>query len=243
MPEELKFVKEIRIAQFWRRELGDDAYNLRDPDDLVRWYDAFELRGPEEIRAYLHERTGRHPDWPVTGIVARAPHPTREIVEMWLATHNKVRTGPYWYGFTAFVIGSFFLVTNLNGCQNATSWNQPVNWLPQPATIMAGTSNGAPAALATFPTYGPPAPIAVAAPTASPSAASIAAQNGSSIPQSAPLGAETGVSSTVSGAAMSSVSTSSLTSASSASSSTGTQGAGAHAQSAAQSSTITPPSQ
>jgi hypothetical protein len=239
MPEELKFVKEIRIAQFWRKELGDDAYNRRDPDDLVRWYEAFELRGPEEIRAYLNERTGRHPDWPVTGIVARAPHPTRDIVEMWLATHNKAHTAPYWWGFSAFVIGSFFLVTNLNGCQNATSWNPPVNWLPQPATLMAGTSNGPPTALSTLPSQGPPAPINVA----SPMAATIASQNGSSIPQSAPLGAETGVSTGVASAAMTSVSNSSFTSASSASSSTGAQGAGAHARAAAQSSTITPPQQ
>jgi hypothetical protein len=239
MPEELKFVREIRIAQFWRRELGDDEYNRRDPDDLVRWFDAFELRGPEEIRAYLNERASRHPEMPVTGIVARAPHPTRDIVEMWLATHNKPHTAPYWYAFSAFMLCSFLVVTNLNGCQNAQSWNPPVNWLPQPAILTAGSANGAPAALSTLPSYGPPAPINVASPTA----ATIASQNGSSIPQSAPLGAQTGVSTGVAAAAMSSVSTSSLTSASSASASTGAKGAGAHAQSAPQSSTITPQAQ
>jgi len=231
MAEELKFVKEIRIAQFWRRELGDDGYNQRDPDDLVRWFDALELRGPDEIRAYLKERGSRYPDWPVTGIVERAPHPTRAIVEMWLGTHDKARTGPFVWAFGTFMMCCMFLVTSMVGCQNVRSWNPQYAWLPQPATLMPGTNSGPPAALATMPIQAPPPPINIA----SPSATAIAAQNGSAPPQSAPLGAEIGTMTAVQSAASSSVSSSSLTSATSASSSTGMAGAGAHAASASQS--------
>ena len=118
------FQVEIRIAQFWRRQLGEYEYVNHNPDDLQRWYIALETRGPEEIRQYLIERTGRHPMPCITGIVARAPHPSREIVDLWLASHVKTRTAGYWLAAPVFIAFVYLFATNLEGFQNLKSKNK-----------------------------------------------------------------------------------------------------------------------
>ncbi len=116
MARGLEFIEEIKVAQFWRRQLGELEYLTFDADDLRRWYDALELRGPHEIRAYLQERDSRFPTGRVTGIVGKAPHPPLYVIELWLATHNKVHTRGYWVAFLAFFVLAWFSATNLQGC-------------------------------------------------------------------------------------------------------------------------------
>jgi hypothetical protein len=148
---DLDFITEIRIAQFWRKQLGEYEYVNRNPDDLRRWYVALETRGPEEIRDYLIERTGRHPPGQITGIVAEAPHPTREIVELWLASHNKPRTAPLWYGMAAFLIASLLITTNIVGCQNLKNLNTLATNPPAPPQLQPAQGGTAPQALSTVP--------------------------------------------------------------------------------------------
>jgi hypothetical protein len=210
-PDALAFIEEIRVAEYWRKQLGELEYSQRDPDDLFRWYQAMELRGPDEIRAYVNERAGRTTGGMVTGIVATAPHPTRDIIDLWLSTHDKVRPAPYVYSFVAFLLACLVVMPNINGCQTLRQPNPPSAWLPQSATLTAGQINGSPQPLSTLPSSPPQPPAAVA----SPSAVTIAAQNGSSVPRSAPLGAEMGTSTTLQNAASNSVSSSSLTTAAS----------------------------
>ncbi len=118
MTRGLEFITEIKIAQFWRSQLGEHEYLRFDAEDLRRWYEAFELRGAGEIRAYLQERNSRFPTSTVTGIVGKAPHPPLKVVELWLATHDKVRTRGWWVAFAAFFLFVYFTATNLQGCTN-----------------------------------------------------------------------------------------------------------------------------
>jgi len=208
----LAFIEEIRVAQFWRTQLGDDEYSRRNPDDLFRWYEAMELRGPEEIRAYVNERMGRYPAQPITGIVSAAPHPPRDVVDLWLSTHDKARTTPYWFGFAAFLLVSFITVTNLNSCQSIQPPTAQVHWLPQAAVLATGTLTGAPATQSTLPAALQPPPS-----NAQPTSAAIAAQNGSSAPRSASLAASIGLSTSVQTSAFSSSSSTASTTASAAS--------------------------
>ena len=108
MSSDVDFIEEIRIAQFWRKQLGEYEYVYYNPDDLRRWYIALETRGPQEIREYLIERTGRHPMGEVTGIVAVAPHPSRKIIDLWLESYNKMHTRPYWVALVAFLILAYY---------------------------------------------------------------------------------------------------------------------------------------
>jgi hypothetical protein len=210
-PDALAFIDEIRVAEFWRKQLGELEYSQRDPSDLFRWYKALELRGPDEIRAYLNERMGRTIGGPVTGIVSEAPHPPRAIIDIWLATHDKARPAPYVFALLAFILACMVAMPNLNGCQTLQAPNPPSAWLPQSATLTAGQLDGAPQPISTLPAANvgvtpPPSPVAVA----SPNAATIAAQNGANMLRSTPLGAEMGPSTQLQTAASSSVSSSSL---------------------------------
>jgi len=162
----LNFIEEIHVAAYWRKQLGEYEYVKRDPDDLFRWYQALETRGPEDIRSYLRERSSYHPATTITGIVASAPHPPREIIEVWLASHSKFDKGPVWYGLAAFMVATFMISTNLTGCQNLHSLNQIANMMPQPATLVTATVPGSPTPMATMPSSGPPAPVFTAPPTA-----------------------------------------------------------------------------
>jgi hypothetical protein len=132
-----EFIEEIRIAQFWRKHLGDAEYVDFNPEDLRRWYVALENRGPEEIRAYLIERTGRHPMGQITGIVSAAPHPPLKIVNLWLESYDKVRTRPYWLAGLVFFIFAYYAATTLSGYMNMKTatplqMNPPQIGLPGP---------------------------------------------------------------------------------------------------------------
>jgi hypothetical protein len=187
-PDALAFLREIRVAEFWRKQLGELEYSGRNPDDLYRWYEAMELRGPDEIRAYVEERAGRHPTMPVTGIVSVAPHPTRDIIDIWLASHDKVRTGHYWTSAAAMLVLCIWVVPTLHSCQDVHSPTLPQFWLPPAATVTAGTMNGPPLSAATMPTPPPLAPVNMA----SPMATAIAAQNGAGMLRSSSSAAGVG---------------------------------------------------
>ncbi len=155
MSSDLNFREEIRVAQYWRKQMGDLEYVKRDPDDLFRWYEALETRGPNEIRAYLIERSGRHPLVEVTGIVAKAPHPPREIVDIWLDSHRKTRTGSYWAGASAFLMLCLLIGPNISSCQSMHQIRLFPSGSPPQATLQPGQNTGAPPSQATMPSQFP----------------------------------------------------------------------------------------
>jgi hypothetical protein len=162
---DLDFIEEIRIAQFWRKQLGELEYVQRDPEDLRRWYVALETRGPDEIRDYLIERTGRYPAGQVVGIVSKAPHPPREIIDLWLASHDKTHTMPYWVGLAAFVVACMLIGPNMAGCQNLPDRSLFAVTSPPHAVLAPGQAMNAPQTQATSPTNFP-APANTASPMA-----------------------------------------------------------------------------
>ncbi len=154
------FIEEIRIAQFWRKHLGDADYVDFNPQDLRRWYEALENRGPEEIRAYLIERTGRHPMGQITGIVSAAPHPPLRIINVWLEARNKVRTGPYWLAGLVFFIFTYYAATTLSGymhLKTATALQMNPPQIGQPGPGIQTPAGPVPAG-STLPTQPPPTP-------------------------------------------------------------------------------------
>jgi hypothetical protein len=155
----LDFIREISIEQYWRRELGDDGYGAFNPADLRRWYEAMDMRGPQEINAYVIERTGRHPAGPVTGIVAAAPHPPAHIVDMWLRSQERVRTGPIWIGTLAFLVFAAVTASNLSAVP-FYKWPNLVNSVPPPAILQPAQLSGPPMPTATSPQYAPGQPYA-----------------------------------------------------------------------------------
>jgi hypothetical protein len=165
--DSLDFITEIRIAQFWRRQLGELEYVKRDPDDLRRWYDALETRGPEDIRDYLNERAGRYPDGQVTGIVAKAPHPPREVIDLWLASYDKTSTMPYWTAFAAFLLTCALIGPYISGCQNLHPLTPFPNGAPPEAIVQPGSPTQMPPSQSS-----PPGSFPVPANTASPTAGS-----------------------------------------------------------------------
>ncbi len=163
---DVDFVEEIHIAAYWRRQLGEYEYVGYNADDLRRWYIAMETRGPEEITDYLIERSGRYPMVVVTGIVATAPHPPLYIVEMWIASHRKVRTHPYWLALATFFVASVLVGENLQGCSTLPDVNRLDTNPPQMnAPIQPGGAVSAPVATSTLPNPGIP-PANVASPSA-----------------------------------------------------------------------------
>ena len=151
MSNDLDFIEEIRIAQYWRTQLGEYEYVDWNPVDLRRWYVALELRGPDEVRAYLEERTGRHPAGAVTGLVATAPHPPRKIIDIWLRSHEQHSTKRLWYGLAGFMVTAMFVGANLVGCQNLRNLNQLQTNPPAPAQVLPGSQLGPPQSNATAP--------------------------------------------------------------------------------------------
>jgi hypothetical protein len=154
------FHHEISVAQFWRKHLGEVEYVYHNPDDLFRWYEALETRGPDEIRAYIQERSSRFPMTELRGVVSVAPHPPMPIVDLWLKSHEKVRTGPYWTALAALFVLSVILGPNIQGCQNLKSIDSlaknpvPMNLPPQ--TSLTNMPNTATSTLPGLPTA--PAP-------------------------------------------------------------------------------------
>jgi hypothetical protein len=115
---------EVGIALFWRDLIGNAEYAKFDPDDLMRWYFAIELRGPLEIRELLTERCMGRPVGGVTGIVSRAPHPPLWLLLLWLERYEqKIHTALPWGLAGSFVVLSFIFFSSLQGCANLTSTN------------------------------------------------------------------------------------------------------------------------
>ena len=113
--------EEVGISLFWRELIGDYEYGRFNPDDMLRWYDALQLRGPEEIRELIDERYHGRPVSTVLGIVSRAPHPPIWLVREWLALYeNKVRTRPYWLAAFVVVGLCFIFFPMLHGVQDLT---------------------------------------------------------------------------------------------------------------------------
>jgi len=152
---------DMRIALFWRKLIGDFEYIKFNPEDMLRWYLALELRGPEEIRTLLTERYTTRPMPVILGVVTKAPHPPTQLVREWVAYHEQqVRTGTYWWAPVGFCVFCSLVFPFIYGCQNL----QPMNPLvmnppvtnPQPPTSAANTpSYGASSALVPVTTGGP----------------------------------------------------------------------------------------
>jgi len=139
---------DMRIALFWRALIGDFEYIRYNPEDMLRWYLALELRGPQEIRDLVIERYTTRPMPVILGVVAKAPHPPTQLVREWLSYHDQqVKVGAYWFAPVGFCLLSGLLFPFFYGCQNL----QPMNPL-----IMNPPASGpqAPTSLASTPSYG-----------------------------------------------------------------------------------------
>jgi hypothetical protein len=139
---------EMRIALFWRGLIGDLEYIRYRPEDMLRWYMALELRGPEEIRDLVTERYTSRPMPEILGVVNKAPHPPSRLVREWLAYHeHKVRTGVYWFAPLAFCVLCGLVFPTVYTCQNL----RPMNPL-----VMNPPNNGvqAPPSTPNVPVYG-----------------------------------------------------------------------------------------
>jgi hypothetical protein len=117
-----EFKEELRVAAFWRARLGEQEFWSFAEDDLYRWYKAMQLRGEEEVREHLAERSDRYSPGPVTGLVSKAPHPPRRIVELWLeAQENRFDFRPLGIAVAVLLILSWFLAPMLSQCANTIS--------------------------------------------------------------------------------------------------------------------------
>ena len=169
MPD-VDFVEEIRIAAFWRKQLGEYEYVGYNAEDLRRWYIAMETRGPADIADFLIERSGRFPRNAIAGIVAVAPHPPLYIVELWLASHRQVSLRSYWIALATFCVASILVGENLQGCAQLRDLNRLDTHPPQMTPpVQAGSAGPPPPAAATLPNPGiPPANTASPPATGSP---------------------------------------------------------------------------
>ena len=183
--------EEVGISLFWRELIGDYEYGRYNPDDMLRWYDALELRGPEEIRDLVNERYSGRPMSAVLGIVSGAPHPPIWLVREWLAHYeNKVSTGAYWMAAAGFVLLCFMIGPLVSGMLRLTPLStyyldppfagpqvSQVPVTPQGSMSLSATSN-APPAVATAGATGPTSRgIAGAATGATPAGGSTGAAN------------------------------------------------------------------
>lgn len=147
---------EIRIAQFWRELITDEAYLRFDPIDMVRWYQALELRGPEEIRDYLTERPPGPGVKTMTGLVAKAPHPPIWLVEAWLSSYEEQVSVP---GVKRILFGMIVMGFMLGSW--ISGW--PYLWTVGPQYPGAGPQTTAMMPLAQYTLSNRPAAPAVAA--------------------------------------------------------------------------------
>ena len=113
--------QEVGISLFWRELIGDYEYGRFNPEDMLRWYDALQLRGALEIRTLIDERYTGRPVSVVLGVVSGAPHPPIWLVREWLAYYeNKVSTGAYWMAAAGFIAICFLVVPVFHGIQDLT---------------------------------------------------------------------------------------------------------------------------
>jgi hypothetical protein len=136
--------KEIKIAIFWRKLIGDFEYIKFNPDDMLRWYLALDMRGEDEIRDLMNDRynfSARRT--PVLGLVGEKPHPPAWIVREWLETRQP--KFPIWRIFGAscgFVVIVGLLMPTMRGCQAMQSLPPQVFIPPasRPSTQLPPTS-------------------------------------------------------------------------------------------------------
>jgi hypothetical protein len=173
---------EMRIALFWRRLIGDYEYIKYDPDDLLRWYLALELRGPDEIRDLYQERYTARPMRVMLGVVSKAPHPPILVIREWLAFHeHQVRTGSYWWGAIGFSLFCLLVFPNVYGCMalqpmNPLIMNPPATGPAQPTSVMNTPSYGA------APTFVPPTTMVPSVTVTGPTSGGIAGGAAGSVP-------------------------------------------------------------
>ena len=178
--------KEIKIAIFWRKLIGDFEYVKFNPDDVLRWHIALEMRGAEEIRNLMVERyTAQARRAPVLGLVGEGPHPPSWMVREWLST--KQPKFPMWRGLgllIGFIVLTGLLFPTLHGCQNL----QPMNPLVlNPAVIRPGVVGGSQFTVTVPPAF---APVQVPSYSTAPQSRSSMLNNGASPPvSSAQMGA------------------------------------------------------
>lgn len=163
---------EMRIALWWRSLIGDYEYAAFDPDVMLDYYMALELRGPEEIRALVTERYMGRPTKAVLGIMTKAPHPPLWLVLKWLEHHEeKIHTGSSvgWGLAGSFVVLSFIFMTNLHSCVDMQTSN------PLAMSPPSGTPRVTPYEQVQWSYGAPPAPPSTASqapPTSAPAASS-----------------------------------------------------------------------
>jgi hypothetical protein len=141
--------KEIRIAIFWRKLIGDLEYVKFNPDDVLRWHLAMDMRGDEDMRALMFERyntVARRA--PVLGIVGESPHPPAWIVREWLKSREP--KFPTWRIFSlscgfVLVMGLLMSIVGKSGYlkpMNTMVMNPPIVQpnvlLPQGSTYTVG---------------------------------------------------------------------------------------------------------
>ena len=173
--------EEVGISLFWREMIGDYEYGRFNPADMLRWYDALKLRGPDEIRTLVDERYTSRPVSTVQGIVAGAPHPPTWLVREWLAHfEDKVTTGGYWMAAAGFILLCLIAAPVLNGMTRLTPLSTFIKHPPfggpqvyqpqnqQSANSLAATVTAPPATLSTGQTGAASQGLAGAATGASP---------------------------------------------------------------------------
>jgi len=136
--------KEIKIAIYWRQLIGDFEYVKFNPDDMLRWYLAMDLRGADEIRDLVKERYENEARRAtVLGVVGQAPHPPVWLVREWLNTRQP--KFPIWRIFSvsaSLVVVVGILAPTVNGCQGLKTMN-PLAYNPpnhQPVMAQAGSN-------------------------------------------------------------------------------------------------------
>ena len=165
---DVDFIEKIHIAAYWRKQLGEYEYVNHNPDDLLRWFIALETRGADNIRAHLTERAGRYPESVVRGVVDTAPHPPLAIVELWLASRERISLLPYWTGAAAFCLFGYLVATNLQGCATLVNPNSLATSPPQMnAPVLTGGFSPMPAAPSTLPSQTTAPANAAASPSTS----------------------------------------------------------------------------
>jgi hypothetical protein len=185
--------KEIKIAIFWRKLIGDLEYVRFNPDDVLRWHIALEMRGPEEIRDLLAERyLSQARRAPMLGLVGESPHPPLWMVREWLAT--KQPKFPKWRGLgltLCFIVITALLLPTIHGCENLKPMNplvlNPAVKLP---SVVAGPQFGVtvPPAFApnAVPSYATSLPLVSGMLNGGTSPAASSAQMGRAPPAQAP---------------------------------------------------------
>jgi hypothetical protein len=134
---------EIRIAVFWRQQIGDFEYIKFNPDDVLRWHLMLEERGPVEIEALMRERYhDAAPRTPVLGIVGQSPHPPAWIVRQWLSTKQpKFPKLTAIAAVCAWVVFSFYSMTALHGCADLRTLDKLAYRPPNPHPQLSAASN------------------------------------------------------------------------------------------------------